>query len=318
MNATTKVLMTTLATVVVGCATPGAQAQAEPLRSEAGPWSFEVLVDGAPAATFEHRGETYLLGRRGDRYVLRIHNHSARRAEAVVSIDGLDAIDGKPADYAHKRGYLVPAWGSVDVDGWRLSNREAAAFRFGSVADSYAAQTGRPRNVGVIGVAVFPERFVPPPRPVYVPQRDSYPYDRADESEAPSASRGAAPAEKSAGAAPPAAPAKPRASAEAYADDAAPSRGAEAQRRRPGLGTEFGEAVSSRIHEVAFVRASSSVPSAVMGVRYNDRAGLLAVGIDAYRIDGWNAYDDSALRGTADPFPATRGRFARPPRGWQR
>jgi hypothetical protein len=89
---------------------------------------------------------------------------------------------------------------------------------------------------------------------------------------------------------------------------------------RPGLGTEFGEAVSSQIHEVAFVRASSSVPSALMGVRYNDRDGLVAMGIDPCRIDGCygNADDDSYLRGTADPFPVRQTRFARPPIGWQR
>ena len=33
-----------------------------------------------------------------------------------------------------------------------------AAFRFGRVADSYAAQTGSDHNVGVIGLAIFAER----------------------------------------------------------------------------------------------------------------------------------------------------------------
>lgn len=317
MDATrTKALVTMVAAVVVGCATPGSQAQAQPLRDRAGAWSFEVLVDGAPAPTFQHRGETLLLGRHGERYVLRIHNHSGRRVEAVVSIDGLDAIDGRTADYAHKRGYLVPAYGSVDVDGWRLSNREAAAFRFGSVANSYAGQTGRARNVGVIGVAIFPERYVPPRPPVYVPYDHSY--DRDDAPRSSSRGAGAPAAEAQSSAPPSAAPAeaKGRGSADVYAEGAPAKRKAES---RPGLGTEFGEAVSSRIHEVAFVRASSSVPSALMGVRYNDRDGLIAMGVDVYQIDGWTSYDDSALRGSADPFPAAHGRrFARPPRGWQR
>ena len=46
------------------------------------------------------------------------------------------------ADFRNKRGYIVPAWGSVDIDGWRLSRAQVAAFRFSSVADSYAARTG--------------------------------------------------------------------------------------------------------------------------------------------------------------------------------
>jgi len=82
---------------------------------------------------------------------------------------------------------------------------------------------------------------------------------------------------------------------------------------RPGLGTEFGEAVSSQIHEVEFVRANQSEPAALLGLRYNDRAGLIAMGIN---VDGpWCCSDDSHLRRTADPFPVSH--FARPPSGWQ-
>ena len=78
----------------------------------------------------------------GERYTLRIWNRSGRRIEAVVSVDGRDVVDGKPGDFRNKRGYLVPAWGSVDIDGWRLSERQAAAFRFTSVANSYAGRMG--------------------------------------------------------------------------------------------------------------------------------------------------------------------------------
>src|SRR5262249_53291584 len=135
------------------------------LRQSAGGYDLEVLVNGAPAPTFFHAGETYLLGKVGQRYVIRVHNRSPRRIEAVVSVDGRDVIDGRPGDYRSKRGYLVPAWGFVDIDGWRISERQAAAFRFAAVADSYAARMGNARDVGVIGVAVFPERVYPQPLP---------------------------------------------------------------------------------------------------------------------------------------------------------
>ena len=46
----------------------------------------------------------------------------------------------------------------VEIDGFRQSMDEVAAFRFGSVRGSYAGQKGNDRNVGVIGVAVFAER----------------------------------------------------------------------------------------------------------------------------------------------------------------
>src|SRR6476659_7244948 len=157
---------------------------ARPLRDRSAGYELMVLVDGAPARTYMHGGETYVLGQLGSHYTLRVSNHTGRRIEAVVSVDGRDAIDGRPADWRSKRGYLVPAWGSVDIEGWRISHAQAAAFRFASVPDSYAARTGNARDVGVIGIAVFAERYlpprvyrVPPPRPYPYPYRDSYPYD---------------------------------------------------------------------------------------------------------------------------------------------
>lgn len=302
----------------VACAAPTRNAESRPLRPEAGGYQVEVLVDGTPTQSFWHESETFVLGHLGDRYTIRVSNHTGRRVEAVVSVDGRDVIDGKPGDFARKSGYLVPSWGQVEIDGWRLSQQQAAAFRFSSVADSYAARMGNARNVGVIGVAIFPERlYRPAPRPVYptVPYRheyenlrDSYGSNGAGEdasraAPAPRASTSAQAQTESAGEARPAAKAA-AAPGEAYAP----------RRSRPGLGTEFGEAVSSQVREVEFVRANRSEPAAVLGLRYNDRAGLIAMGID---VDGpWCCSDDSSLRRTAEPFPVSH-RWARPPSGWQ-
>jgi hypothetical protein len=297
---------------------PGGQ----PLRDRAAGYEMTVLIDGAPAATYEYGGGTYLLGQLGARYTLRVANHSGRRVEAVVSVDGRDVIDGRPADFRGKRGYLIPAWGSVDIDGWRISHSEAAAFRFSSVPDSYAARTGNAREVGVIGVAVFPERYVPPPPPVYDPRR---PYELPESSRSrDESSRGGDLYDK---AAPP--PAPTHASAEhkgaaagglGRAASGAPmdaeTEAAPAKRSRPGLGTEYGEAVSSPIYEVEFVRANAGRPAAFLGAHYNDHDGLLAMGIP---VDGPpTCEDDADLRNSADPFPASAGRYAAPPPGWRR
>jgi hypothetical protein len=291
---------------------PGGQS----LRDRAAGYEMTVLIDGAPAATYEYGGGTYVLGQLGARYTLRVANHSGRRVEAVVSVDGRDVIDGRPADFRGKRGYLIPAWGSVDIDGWRISQNQAAAFRFSSVPDSYAARTGNAREVGVIGVAVFPERYVPP-APVYYPRRPyELPYSSRSRDES---SRGEL-YDK-------AAPAAPRASAEPKAEGAlgrsaggapreAEAQAAPAKKSRPGLGTEYGEAVSSPIFEVEFVRANASRPAALLGAHYNDHAGLLAMGIP---VDGPEpCADDADLRNSADPFPASDGRYAAPPAGWRR
>jgi hypothetical protein len=114
------------------------------------------MTDGGQAPTYYHNGENYVMGQRGQRYTLRIHNHSNRRVEAVVSVDGRDVVDGRTADFRSKRGYLVQPWGYVDVDGWRVSQGEAAAFRFSSVANSYVGRTGSAREVGVIGRGDLP------------------------------------------------------------------------------------------------------------------------------------------------------------------
>jgi hypothetical protein len=73
---------------------------------------------------------------------------------AVVSVDGLNVMDGRSADPSQS-GYVLGAWSSMAVRGWRKSMEETAAFYFTSLGDSYAGRTGRPHDVGVIGVALF-------------------------------------------------------------------------------------------------------------------------------------------------------------------
>ncbi|MET0595528.1 MAG: hypothetical protein ABW133_22705 [Polyangiaceae bacterium] len=115
---------------------------------------------GAPLPAFFAGGRTYAIGEAGQRYTVVVTNESGVRVEAVASVDGLDVLDGKGASF-DKRGYLVPAWGSVEIEGFRQTSDHVAAFRFGSVRDSYAARTGSDRNVGIVGVAIFAPRHAP-------------------------------------------------------------------------------------------------------------------------------------------------------------
>ena len=106
---------------------------------------------------FVSGARNYVVGEAGHRYTIVVHNNTSFRLEVVLSVDGLDVLDGKAASFA-KRGYLVDPRGEVEIDGFRQSMDTVAAFRFGSVRGSYAGQkTGDTRNVGVIGVAVFNE-----------------------------------------------------------------------------------------------------------------------------------------------------------------
>lgn len=117
------------------------------------------LVDasGSPLRAARVDGRVVAVGSDGDRYMVRVSNHSPVRIEAVATVDGLDVIDGSDGSI-DKRGYVVAPYDTLDIEGFRESQGSVRAFRFGHVSDSYAGRRGKDRNVGVVGVAVFRER----------------------------------------------------------------------------------------------------------------------------------------------------------------
>lgn len=135
-------------------------ASPRPLELLAGDGSLSVALvdsDGNLLPGFHANGRALVVGDDGERYRIVVRNGTSARFEVVASVDGLDVIDGNPAD-PNRRGYIVDPHGSLVIDGFRTSDRAVAAFRFGKVADSYAAQTTGDRNVGVVGFAIFAER----------------------------------------------------------------------------------------------------------------------------------------------------------------
>jgi len=100
---------------------------------------------------------TYVIGQQGERYSIVVENHSPRSFEAVATVDGLDVMNGQAGSYDN-RGYVLGPYANLTIDGFRQSTDAVAAFRFAKVKDSYAAQRGEARNVGVIGVAFFAQR----------------------------------------------------------------------------------------------------------------------------------------------------------------
>ena len=135
-------------------------AQPMPLELYPGDGSLAIaLVDdyGRTLPGLTAAGRTLIVGQDGERYKIAVRNGTTARFEIVASVDGLDVIDGKPAD-TNRRGYIVEAHDTLVIDGFRTSDDNVAAFRFGRVADSYAARTSGDRNVGVVGVAIFSER----------------------------------------------------------------------------------------------------------------------------------------------------------------
>lgn len=146
--------------------------------------------NGRALPTFAHHGQTFVLGRFGERYGIRLTNPLGVRVEAVVTVDGRDVVNGKRGDFVNNRGYVLAPGQSLLIEGFRTSLEEVAAFRFVDPGDSYSARMGTPENVGVIGVALFAERGRPAlardeaPRPRPKGSRTRKPSSAAPESSA--------------------------------------------------------------------------------------------------------------------------------------
>lgn len=116
-----------------------------------------TIVDRASGSTlpvYWHDGRAYVVGRPGAEYQVRIRNRTGAELLAVVSVDGVNVVDGRTA-HPLQDGYVVPARQRTDILGWRKNLDETASFYFTELDDSYADRTGRPDDVGVIGAALF-------------------------------------------------------------------------------------------------------------------------------------------------------------------
>jgi hypothetical protein len=256
--------------------------------------SVEVYdrFDGTSLPVYDHDGQRFIVGTPGHEYTLRIRNLSGERILAVTSVDGVNVVSGETAS-PDQSGYVIDGYGSVEITGWRKSLQRTAAFYFTDLGDSYAARTGRPGNVGVIGVAVFRER----PRPIV------YRGPREKIAGADAAGRLAENAQSAPSAGAPSAvePAPPPMEARKDGDDldAGDARRSEsiARSMQSPLGTGHGRNESSYAARVNFERATSA-PTEMLAVRYDRRETLAAMGVvprDAY-----------IARRAPEPFPAMR------------
>ncbi|OWJ66739.1 hypothetical protein [Inquilinus limosus] len=119
-------------------------------------WTVLDARGRAMPVTRMANGEFRLRGRSGDAYQLALSNRGRQTVEVVATVDGLDVLRGRPGSVA-SRGYVVRPGDMVVIEGFRQSEFAVAAFRFAAPGDAYAANTpqGDPRNIGVIGLALF-------------------------------------------------------------------------------------------------------------------------------------------------------------------
>lgn len=247
--------------------------------------ALEVRVHGRSAREYYHDRQIWIEGRKGSDFTLRLSNRTHDQILMVPSIDGLSVMDGKEASF-DDRGYIIPARGYVDVPGWRLNDNEVAKFCFHKSANSYAAQSNKPQNIGVIGCAVFQAKLRwtlttapsgPPNRcrvfrsqsmdfgPVY-----GTTYSTAGPMSRDSVFVGAC------------------------------------QEVQPSLGTEFGNREDHRVTSALFEKATN-VPAEVLTIRYGDRDELRRRGVDLAQ--------KPVVAGEPSPFPAEQG--CQPPPNWK-
>lgn len=278
------------------------------------PYSLFVEDEwGTPLRTFHKDGQTFVLGSYGQRYNVRVTNQTGVRVEAVVTVDGRDVVSGRVGDFVSERGYILDPYATLKIEGFRRNYEEVAAFRFSSQGESYSARMGTPENIGVIGVAFFPERPRPAPAPPPRLARPHYDYDRghsygrSTEGSAPRAERKSGLGTRGAGSAdePAAAPSPSSPPAERERSRADERASVDKDDSVNNLGTEYGEAHESHVEEVAFQRADARHPAQVIALRYDDEQGLLARGIRLSVPRAHAAWDGP------EPFP--RNRFAPPP-----
>lgn len=244
---------------------------------------------GATLPVHYHRGEYWVAGVPGAKYAIDIRNASGARVLAVTSVDGVNVVSGETASVA-QTGYVFGAWQRYGITGWRKSNNDVAAFEFTASPNSYAERTGRPRDVGVIGVALFKER-APAVQPVVPTPYHSRRNSQFESDAAPSAA--AAPATQ-------ANRAEAGAGLHGMADKAMAEQ---AMPAAPKLGTGHGERETSVVSHTAFERERST-PHEVIRIRYDSRDNLIAMGvIPQYRAPqpSPNAFPDSPIGYVTDP-----------------
>ncbi|KAF1694619.1 hypothetical protein [Pseudoxanthomonas koreensis] len=209
---------------------------------------------------YRHHGEQWLPGEPGRHYAVRLRNRSPGRVLVVLSVDGINAVSGQTAD-PRQAGYVLGPWQTLDVDGWRKSLGSVARFVFVDPAASYAARTGRPDNIGGIGVAGFREARAAPPVGIAATAPRAGEVQRTEGM-------------------------KPAPRAAATADASARQESAAA----PGLGTGHGSIEASRAYATTFERQSR--PAQLTQVRYDTWYALQSRGIaidpPPYPRPAWN------------------------------
>jgi hypothetical protein len=229
---------------VVKCLAAGLVAALATQVQAVGRMAEVTVVDRNEGRTLQvhwHEGRAWVVGAPGNEYQIVVHNRRPEDLLAVMSVDGINVVSGETA-HPLQSGYVLSPRRGMEVKGWRKSLERTAAFYFTALPDSYAARTGRPENLGVIGVALYQRKRAAPAAGV-APIAQSSPVP-ANAAAARSESRAQAPAAE----------------------------------RDARLGTGHGRSEASHARQVEFERASSA-PAEIITIHYDSYRNLVARGV---------------------------------------
>ncbi|MCX8113861.1 MAG: hypothetical protein N3D71_02195 [Burkholderiaceae bacterium] len=221
---------------------------------------------GQTLPMYRHQGRWWVAGIPGNRYAIALANRSGARVLTVISVDGVNAVSGEMAAW-EQVGYVLARGQRTQITGWRKSTSRVAAFEFVALPDAYAARTGRPAHVGVIGVAIFRERSKP--ISIAPPARSSEP---------------------AAGSA----PASPATGGESASNET------HALKEDDRLGTGHGRSETSHVTYTEFERAQSA-PDEIVTIHYDSHANLVAMGVIPSPRPQPNPFPGSQLGFVPDP-----------------
>ncbi len=235
---------------------------------------------------------TYVEAPLSGNYWIRVINDSNTRKLAVISVDGINVVDGTDASHSGA-GYIIEPYAQVDIPGWKRTDGTAAHFTFAEASGgSYAAQTGRGTdNVGVVGAAVFDEYV----KPAFVQTKSAGPFASVPREGFFGSVLRSATSSIGGG----------MKSADPFTlNDTACQTMGFAPEADKSVGTGYGEEVTFHTRTMTFTRASQT-PVQLLTLRYATRAKLAS----------WGVPVDAPTPPTPNPFPAQAVACPAPP-GW--
>jgi hypothetical protein len=228
----------------------------------------------------------YFEAHEGRNYGVVLRNRTGERIGVVLTVDGLNVIDGRRSQLTNSEPmYVLDPWESATIQGWRTSQRDIRKFVFVDEERSYAERTNQGNgDLGWIRVNAFREV-----RPfawwgLRKDQPNGGDRNLRDEHSAPEA-----------------APAPPTGSMDFQGREQAAPNEMRAQRKSEDSnpGTGWGEKGYDPVRETEF-RAMSQ-PGDRIVLRYEYANGLRALGIEPIRWRSRTRDRDRGSYGYAQP-----------------